>query len=98
VTDSERFYGSVIEAFTEPLYQSRVKQLLSWWDACALFLLLLPIFQLTTSTRQIFPVYTDRSKHPKKGSVLALMRAQIMNEEARRLDDTHARETEDLTR
>ncbi|KAH6901543.1 hypothetical protein BKA70DRAFT_1229712 [Coprinopsis sp. MPI-PUGE-AT-0042] len=55
VTDSERFYGSVIEAFTEPQYQARVKLLLNWWDA-------------------------DRSKHPKKGSVLALMKAQIVNE------------------
>ncbi|KAH6890744.1 hypothetical protein BKA70DRAFT_1068276, partial [Coprinopsis sp. MPI-PUGE-AT-0042] len=58
VTDSERFYGSVIEAFTTPQYQVRVKQLLNWWDA------------------QIFPVYSDRSKHPKKGSVLALMKVQ----------------------
>ncbi|KAH6880570.1 hypothetical protein BKA70DRAFT_1238733 [Coprinopsis sp. MPI-PUGE-AT-0042] len=55
VTDSERFYGSVIEAFTEPQYQARVKLLLNWWDV-------------------------DRSKHPKKGSVLALMKAQIVNE------------------
>ncbi|KAH6905254.1 hypothetical protein BKA70DRAFT_1049812, partial [Coprinopsis sp. MPI-PUGE-AT-0042] len=58
VTDSERFYGSVIEAFTEPLYHVQVKLLLNWWDA------------------QIFPIYSDRSKHPKKGSVLALMKAQ----------------------
>ncbi|KAH6907243.1 hypothetical protein BKA70DRAFT_1428213 [Coprinopsis sp. MPI-PUGE-AT-0042] len=68
VTDSERFYGSVIEAFTDPLYYNRVKLLLNWWDA------------------QIFPVYTDRSKHPKKGSVLALMKAQIMNEGADRVN------------
>ncbi|KAH6896068.1 hypothetical protein BKA70DRAFT_1438761 [Coprinopsis sp. MPI-PUGE-AT-0042] len=75
VTDSERFYGSVIEGFTEPLYHVQVNLLLSWWDA------------------QIFPVYSDRSKHPKKGSVLALMKAQIMNEVAGR-DKGNARTPE----
>ncbi|KAH6880888.1 hypothetical protein BKA70DRAFT_1238701 [Coprinopsis sp. MPI-PUGE-AT-0042] len=76
VTDSERFYGSVIEGFTEPLYHVQVNLLLSWWDA------------------QIFPVYSDRSKHPeRRGSVLALMTAQIMNEAAVR-DKGNARTPE----
>ncbi|KAH6899274.1 P-loop containing nucleoside triphosphate hydrolase protein [Coprinopsis sp. MPI-PUGE-AT-0042] len=33
VTDSERFYSSVIEAFTAPEYAERVSDLLVWWDA-----------------------------------------------------------------
>ncbi|KAH6911622.1 hypothetical protein BKA70DRAFT_1099039, partial [Coprinopsis sp. MPI-PUGE-AT-0042] len=33
VTDSECFYGSVIEVFTDPDYEDKVTQLLAWWDA-----------------------------------------------------------------
>jgi hypothetical protein len=33
VTDSERFYGSVIEVFTDADYEDKVAQLLAWWDA-----------------------------------------------------------------
>ncbi|KAH6904737.1 hypothetical protein BKA70DRAFT_1109017 [Coprinopsis sp. MPI-PUGE-AT-0042] len=62
VTDSERFYGSVIEAFSAREYQEKVRTLLAWWDA------------------QNFPVYNNRSKSLKKGSVLALMKAQRLQE------------------
>ncbi|KAH6906981.1 hypothetical protein BKA70DRAFT_1372276 [Coprinopsis sp. MPI-PUGE-AT-0042] len=58
ITDSERFYGSVIEAFNDENEKENVEALLAWWDM------------------QIFPVYSERHKNPKKGSVLALMREQ----------------------
>ncbi|KAH6901450.1 hypothetical protein BKA70DRAFT_1374803 [Coprinopsis sp. MPI-PUGE-AT-0042] len=62
VTDSERFYSTVVEAFTAPEYADRVSELLAWWDA------------------KIFPTYSERSKTLKKGSVLALMRSQRLQE------------------
>ncbi|KAH6908698.1 hypothetical protein BKA70DRAFT_1103234, partial [Coprinopsis sp. MPI-PUGE-AT-0042] len=34
VTDSERFYGSVIEVFTDCDYEENVRELLAWWDGC----------------------------------------------------------------
>ncbi|KAH6872022.1 hypothetical protein BKA70DRAFT_1130313 [Coprinopsis sp. MPI-PUGE-AT-0042] len=58
ITDSERFYGSVIDAFLDEREKANVDALLAWWDM------------------QIFPVYSERNKNPKKGSVLALMREQ----------------------
>ncbi|KAH6911254.1 hypothetical protein BKA70DRAFT_1099672 [Coprinopsis sp. MPI-PUGE-AT-0042] len=58
VTDSERFYGSVIEAFSDKAEEENVCSLLTWWDL------------------QIFPIYNERNKNPKKGSVLALMKEQ----------------------
>ncbi|KAH6869037.1 hypothetical protein BKA70DRAFT_1023040, partial [Coprinopsis sp. MPI-PUGE-AT-0042] len=58
ITDSERFYSSVIHAFSDPREKANVEALLAWWDM------------------QIFPVYNERNKHPKKGSVLALMEEQ----------------------
>ncbi|KAH6867821.1 hypothetical protein BKA70DRAFT_1379857 [Coprinopsis sp. MPI-PUGE-AT-0042] len=64
VTDSERFYGSVIQAFSDKQEEDNVRSLLAWWDM------------------QIFPIYNERNKHPKKGSVLALMREQRKAREA----------------
>ncbi|KAH6903037.1 hypothetical protein BKA70DRAFT_1027076, partial [Coprinopsis sp. MPI-PUGE-AT-0042] len=32
ITDSERFYGSVIEAFCDPAEAENVRSLLAWWD------------------------------------------------------------------
>ncbi|KAH6913696.1 hypothetical protein BKA70DRAFT_1096331, partial [Coprinopsis sp. MPI-PUGE-AT-0042] len=64
VTDSERFYGSVIHAFSHKQEEHNVLSLLAWWDM------------------QIFPIYNERNKHPKKGSVLALMREQRKAREA----------------
>ncbi|KAH6871076.1 hypothetical protein BKA70DRAFT_1131287 [Coprinopsis sp. MPI-PUGE-AT-0042] len=58
ITDSERFYSSVIQAFSDEREKENVEALLAWWDM------------------QIFPVYNERNKHPKKGSVLALMAEQ----------------------
>ncbi|KAH6890755.1 hypothetical protein BKA70DRAFT_1120286 [Coprinopsis sp. MPI-PUGE-AT-0042] len=58
ITDSERFYSSVIEAFYDEKEKANVEALLAWWDM------------------QIFPVYNERNKHPKKGSVLALMKEE----------------------
>ncbi|KAH6888779.1 hypothetical protein BKA70DRAFT_1121390 [Coprinopsis sp. MPI-PUGE-AT-0042] len=65
VTDSERFYGSVIDAFMHKGEEENVQALLAWWDM------------------QIFPVYNERNKNPKKGSVLALMKAQREGREGR---------------
>ncbi|KAH6894784.1 hypothetical protein BKA70DRAFT_1117381 [Coprinopsis sp. MPI-PUGE-AT-0042] len=64
VTDSERFYGSVIHAFSHKQEERNVASLLAWWDI------------------QIFPVYNERNTHPKKGSVLALMKEQRKAREA----------------
>ncbi|KAH6910572.1 hypothetical protein BKA70DRAFT_1100367 [Coprinopsis sp. MPI-PUGE-AT-0042] len=58
VTDSERFYASVIDTFMHEGERENVQTLLTWWDM------------------QIFPVYNEQNKNPKKGSVLALMKAQ----------------------
>ncbi|KAH6907818.1 hypothetical protein BKA70DRAFT_1104343, partial [Coprinopsis sp. MPI-PUGE-AT-0042] len=65
VTDLERFYGSVIDAFSHEAEKDNVQALLAWWDM------------------QIFPVYNERNKNPKKGSVLALMKAQRRDRENR---------------
>ncbi|KAH6886036.1 hypothetical protein BKA70DRAFT_1123469 [Coprinopsis sp. MPI-PUGE-AT-0042] len=65
VTDSERFYASVIDTFTHEGERENVQDLLAWWDM------------------QIFPVYNEQNKNPKKGSVLALMKAQREGRERR---------------
>ncbi|KAH6916506.1 hypothetical protein BKA70DRAFT_1368536 [Coprinopsis sp. MPI-PUGE-AT-0042] len=59
VTDSERFYTSVIDGFTDKAEEEHVKELLIWWNS------------------QIFPAENrPQNRTLKKGSVLALMKAQ----------------------
>jgi hypothetical protein len=35
VTDSERFYGSVLDLLEDPEEIKEVDTLLAWWDQCA---------------------------------------------------------------
>ena len=44
VTDSEHFYGSIVEALTDDEYRVEVERLLTWWDAYVMSLVLMIFF------------------------------------------------------
>jgi hypothetical protein len=68
-TDSERFYGSVLQLFDDPEEKAEVDDLLVWWNryAFAMFFDL----ALTILHSQIFPNYSSAQKPAAKNSAFA---------------------------
>ena len=71
VTDSERFYNSILELLEDPEERDEVNQLMTWWNRYVR-----NSFEstLTNILRQIFPLYTEVEGLPSKDSVLARIR------------------------
>lgn len=71
VTDSERFYNSVIGLFDDPEELEEVNELLAWWNRYVLYFCSIMLGQYANKTcRQIFPSQT--AKQPVcKNSALA---------------------------
>ena len=71
VTDSERFYNSILELLEDPEEKDEVNQLMTWWNRYVW-----NSFEstLTNILRQIFPLYTEVEGLPSKDSVLARIR------------------------
>ena len=71
VTDSERFYNSILELLEDPEERDEVNQLMTWWNRYVR-----NSFEstLTNILRQIFLLYTEVEGLPSKDSVLARIR------------------------
>lgn len=56
VTDSERFYNSILDFLEEPEEKQEVEELLVWWNRCATysFYLLYLTFDLQTNFPELF--------------------------------------------
>lgn len=70
VTDSERFYNSLLELLDDPEEKLEVEGLLTWWNRCVLsggtiFSCLLIYF----FDRQVFPSYSSAQQPVSKDSV-----------------------------
>jgi hypothetical protein len=76
VTDSERFYNSVLEYFEDVDEQEEVAELLIWWNRYTSFALDHDNSELSTSLlcRQIFPGYSSARRLPTKDGARAIMK------------------------
>lgn len=77
VTDSERFYNSVLDYFEDADEQREVQELLIWWNRYAQLLVYnYFVFKLTIlhGCSQIFPSYSSTQRAPAKDSVRAIMK------------------------
>jgi hypothetical protein len=77
VTDSERFYNSVLDYFEDVDEQQEVRELLIWWNRYAQLLVYYYfVFRLTVlrGCRQIFPGYSSAQRAPAKNSARAIMK------------------------
>jgi hypothetical protein len=77
VTDSERFYNSVLDYFEDVDEQQEVQELLIWWNRYIQLLIYnYFVFELTIlcGCRQIFPGYSSTQRAPAKDSALAIMK------------------------
>jgi Family of unknown function (DUF6698) len=43
VTDSERFYNSVLDLFNDPDEKAEVDEILTWWNQCENFILCISV-------------------------------------------------------
>lgn len=86
ITDSERFYNSVIDFLEDPEEDLEVKKLLAWWNRSVLSMLALRRGTEFGDFRQVFPVQEQfNSKTVSKDSVFAIIK------ERRRLERLGAR-------
>jgi hypothetical protein len=72
VTDSERFYNSILDIFEDPEEKQEVDDLAVWWNRWLVNLysaLLILMF-----SRQIFPSYSTAQRPLIKNSALARIR------------------------
>ena len=76
VTDSERFYNSILELLDDVEEKEEVDQLMTWWNRqvfCHPSILF-----IHEKHRQIFPLYTEVEQLPSKNSALAWIRQKRM--------------------
>ena len=76
VTDSERFYNSVLDFLEEPDEKEEVDELLTWWNRCAIITPLDRHFasHILRCHRQIFPSYSSARPLPIRDCPLARLR------------------------
>lgn len=85
VTDSERFYNSVLELLDDPEEKEEIDQLITWWNRFAFSYC--PFKMLKKPCRQIFPLYADADRLPSKNSVLARIRQKRAEYRARLVEE-----------
>ena len=64
ITDSERFYTSILDLLDDTDEKDEVDQLLMWWNRYVFIVNVVPV--LMTVFRQIFPLYADLERVPSK--------------------------------
>ena len=69
VTDSERFYNTVLDLFEDVEEQQEVNDLLTWWNRSVLSFWLSQ--SLNLGNRQVFPSYSSARRPICKNSALA---------------------------
>jgi hypothetical protein len=76
VTDSERFYNSVLDFLEEPDEKEEVDELLTWWNRCAIITPPDRHFasHILWCHRQIFPSYSSARPLPVRDCPLARLR------------------------
>lgn len=73
VTDSERFYNSILELLEDPKERQEVDDLLTWWNryvAVVIVILSANLFHYS----QIFPGFSSAQREVPEGSALARIR------------------------
>ena len=72
ITNSERFYTSILDLLDDTDEKDEVELLLMWWNGYVFIVNVVPV--LMTVFRQIFPLYADLERVPSKNSALAQIR------------------------
>lgn len=75
MTDSERFYNTVVDFFEDAEERAEVNELLMWWNQYTHTLLVLGS-TLILSHSQIFPGYSSARPTISKDSALARLKAK----------------------
>jgi hypothetical protein len=74
VTDSERFYETVLELLEDPDEAQEANELLEWWDRYVVFFCSVGFADFHCST--VFPNHSTNLIAPNLNSVLAKIRAK----------------------
>jgi hypothetical protein len=74
VTDSERFYNSILDFLEDPDKKEEVNELLTWWNWCAILAFIRHFLHLKLDHRQIFPSYSSARPPPVRDCPLARLR------------------------
>lgn len=69
MTDSERFYNTVLDLFDDVEEQVEVNELLTWWNRCVIYCSLFDPVSCLYS--QVFPSYSSAGRMPCRNSALA---------------------------
>jgi len=81
VTDSERFYNSILELLEDLEERDEVDQLMAWWNRYVVYYLWESM--LMNICRQVFPLYTEVEQLPSQNSVLARIRQKCVEHRER---------------
>jgi hypothetical protein len=76
LTDSERFYVTVLEFLDDPEERADVDDLLNWWNWCVIYIIDISIMWLTLVNSQVFPSHVKRTQGVTKGGALASLRGR----------------------
>lgn len=88
MTDSERFYNTVVDFFEDVEERVEVNELLVWWNRYAHTLLALGFMLRIVLCRQIFPAYSSARPAISKDSALAKLKAKRLALRALGASDT----------
>jgi len=82
VTDSERFYTSILELFDDVEEKNEIDDLLTWWNRYVCHCRSISYNSLLFSYSQIFPNYLSGGRAICKNTALARIRQKRMEQRA----------------
>lgn len=75
ITDSERFYNSVLELLEDPDEKQEVAELLTWWNRYTIIAVIFSVLSSNLSDlSQVFPEYSSAQRQVCSDSALARIR------------------------
>jgi hypothetical protein len=87
VTDSERFYNSVLDLLDDIEEREEVNDLLVWWNRCVIIYLFQIYLRLTSQCSQIFPNCSVARRSIKNSALARIKEKRLELKAITNIDD-----------